>query len=80
MKAYRDFIAETLAEASIIARRNFGKVSGTTKPEDNNQVLTEADIEIGSMIVEAISQEYRSITLLTKRRGWSIMRQRIRGW
>lgn len=48
---YQAFLARTLEAASEIARRNFGKVTGATKAGDNNQVLTETDLEIGAYIV-----------------------------
>lgn len=54
---YRDFITSALEEASQIANDNFGKVSGTTKGEDNNQVLTITDKEIGQLLIQRV-QEY----------------------
>ena len=52
---YTAFITEILQEVSGIAVQNFGKVSSASvKSNDNNQVLTETDIEIGNYIVSAI--------------------------
>lgn len=69
MQDYKDFILEILDEASDIARRSFGEVSGTTKPEDNNQVLTETDIEIGNTIVNAIKAKYPEHNVIDEESG-----------
>ncbi len=55
---FQHFIESTLKEASDIATSYFGKVSGTTKPGDNNQVLTEADIAIGKLLVTKVKEHY----------------------
>lgn len=69
MQDYKDFIVKVLEEASGIARSSFGKVSGTTKPEDNNQVLTETDIEIGNAIVDAIRAKYPEHNIIDEEAG-----------
>ena len=46
---YKTFLIDVLKESSKIALNFYGKVSGSIKPEDPNQVLTEADIEIGKL-------------------------------
>jgi len=43
--SYQDFIKIVLEESAKIADEKFGKVSGTIKDGDSNQVLTQADIE-----------------------------------
>ena len=43
---YKQFVNESLQKVSKIANAQFGKVTATTKAEDNNQVLTETDLEI----------------------------------
>jgi len=48
---YKVFLEEVLIRSSEIALTFFGKVSGVVKKEDNNQVLTDADIAIGKYIV-----------------------------
>jgi myo-inositol-1(or 4)-monophosphatase len=68
-EGFKDFILEVLGEASKIAVRSFGTVSGTTKPEDNNQVLTETDIEIGNQIVAAIKQKYPEYNVIDEEAG-----------
>jgi myo-inositol-1(or 4)-monophosphatase len=69
MQQYKDFILEVLNEASTIAIRSFGKVEGTTKPEDNNQVLTETDVEIGNKIVAAIKSRYPEHNIIDEEAG-----------
>ena len=69
MQQYKDFILAVLDEASAIATRSFGKVSGTTKPEDNNQVLTETDVEIGNKIVAAIKAKYPEHNIIDEEAG-----------
>lgn len=69
MEQYKRFISEILALTSNIALQNFGKVSGTTKPEDNNQVLTETDIEIGKTIVSAIRKQFPEHNIIDEESG-----------
>jgi len=69
MQDYKEFIRETLHQVSDIARASFGRVSGTTKPEDNNQVLTETDIEIGNAIVTAIKAKYPGHNIIDEEAG-----------
>lgn len=69
MEQYKSFITEILALTSNIALQNFGKVSGTTKPEDNNQVLTETDIEIGKTIVAAIREQFPEHNIIDEETG-----------
>lgn len=69
MEQYKSFIAEILALTSNIALQNFGKVSGTTKPEDNNQVLTETDLEIGKTIVAAIREQFPDHNIIDEETG-----------
>ena len=55
---YKNFIDHVLIEAAKIANQYFGKVSSTVKPDDQNQVLTEADIKVGKFIVEQIKRNF----------------------
>jgi myo-inositol-1(or 4)-monophosphatase len=66
---YKYFIEETLKEASIIAQNNFGKVSGTIKGSDNNQVLTETDLEIGKTIIEKIKNKFPEHNIIDEEAG-----------
>lgn len=69
MQKYKDFILQTLATASVIATKSFGKVSGTTKPDDNNQVLTETDVQIGHAIVAAIQAKFPDHNVIDEEAG-----------
>ncbi len=66
---YKFFLQETLERSSEIAKSYFGKVSGTTKKGDNNQVLTEADLEIGKYIIEAIKQKFPTYNIIDEEAG-----------
>ncbi|OGK10124.1 hypothetical protein A2767_05135 [Candidatus Roizmanbacteria bacterium RIFCSPHIGHO2_01_FULL_35_10] len=66
---YQNFIIESLIEAAKIARENFGKVSGTTKKEDNNQVLTETDLTIGKLLVDKVKKEYPQHNIIDEETG-----------
>lgn len=66
---YREFIKVVLQEASKIATEKFGKVSGTIKKGDNNQVLTEADLAIGKFIIEKIQQQYPGHSIIDEETG-----------
>jgi len=69
MNQYKDFILDILDKTSFIAVRSFGKVSGTTKLKDNNQVLTETDIEIGKTIVSAIREQFPDHNIIDEETG-----------
>lgn len=66
---YRTFLVKTLEDAARIARDRFGKVSSTTKVSDPTQVVTEADMEIGSMIIEAIQRTYPTHNIIDEEMG-----------
>ena len=66
---YCPFITSLLNESSQIARNNFGKVSGTVKKNDNNQVLTETDLAIGKLLVERIKKEFPSHNIVDEESG-----------
>lgn len=66
---YSEFISGILAEASAIARSNFGKVSGVGKGDDNNQVLTSADLEIGTFLVDQVSLKYPDHNIIDEEKG-----------
>ncbi len=70
MNNYTQFIKETLTEASKIADQNFYKVSASTiKTGDNNQVLTQTDLEIGQMIVARIRETYPDFNIIDEEAG-----------
>lgn len=66
---YIQFIQYILKKATYIANANFGKVKGSVKPEDNNQVLTQTDLEIGKLIVNEISNFYPSFNIIDEEAG-----------
>lgn len=66
---YQQFVTEVLEQASDIARVKFGNVSSSTKPEDNNQVLTEADLAIGKYLVGKIQEIYPGHNIIDEEAG-----------
>lgn len=66
---YRTFIEESLLEASKIANNKFGKVTGSRKADDNNQILTEADLAIGKFIIGKIQQQYSGYNIIDEEMG-----------
>lgn len=67
--AYTDFITNILGETSAVALSNFGKVTGTTKAEDNNQVLTETDLQIGQHIIAKIKDIFPGHNIIDEEAG-----------
>jgi myo-inositol-1(or 4)-monophosphatase len=66
---YRSFIAQLLASASAVALDNFGKVSGTTKAGDPNQVLTATDLRIGRLVADEIKRCYPAHNIIDEETG-----------
>ncbi len=66
---YIEFIVNILGEASKIALAHFGKISGITKPDDNNQVLTDADLAIGKKIISLIHDKYPTHNIIDEEAG-----------
>lgn len=67
---FKDFIKEVLENASSVARKNFGKTSSVSiKTGDNNQVLTETDLEIGKLIVSKIQDTYPTHSIIDEEAG-----------
>lgn len=66
---YQVFLARTLEAASEIAHRNFDKVTGATKAGDNNQVLTETDLEIGAYIVGQMREQFPEHNVIDEEAG-----------
>jgi len=66
---YREFMKQELAKAAETANSFFGKVSGTVKTGDNNQVLTEADIAIGKQLVAAVQATYPDHNVIDEEAG-----------
>lgn len=58
MIMYKNFILSCLEQASDIALNKFGHIDHTVKQDDNNQVLTEADLEIGALLVDRVVEAF----------------------
>lgn len=66
---FQPFLSQTLQQGAHIASRNFGKVSGSIKAGDSNQVLTETDLEIGRHIIEEIEKHYPDHNIIDEEAG-----------
>jgi myo-inositol-1(or 4)-monophosphatase len=66
---YLIFLMQELTRAGELAQSYFGKVSGTTKPGNSKQVLTEADIAIGKQIVAAVRKQYPDHNIIDEEAG-----------
>lgn len=67
--SYKDVVVELLGNSSLIAKKHFGKVTSSVKPGDNNQVLTETDLEIGSYLVGKIQEFYPEHNIIDEESG-----------
>lgn len=66
---YTEFLGDTLNEAAKIALSYFGNVTGNTKAEDSNQVLTDADVAVGEYIVERVQAAYPAYNVIDEEAG-----------
>lgn len=66
---YRQFLEEHLQAAGDVAMSYFGKVTATTKPGDNNQVLTDADVAVGKYLVNAVRTAYPDYNVIDEEAG-----------
>lgn len=66
---YKDFITQSLKEASQIAGKRFGKVTGMVKDGDTNQVLTETDLEIGRLLIGKVQTEFPDYNIIDEEAG-----------
>ncbi|HUB93613.1 MAG TPA: inositol monophosphatase [Verrucomicrobiae bacterium] len=67
--SYLTFLDKELREAAKIALSYYGNVHATTKPGDNNQVLTEADLAIGKYLVSAVRKNYPDYNVIDEEAG-----------
>lgn len=67
--SYTQFIETSLSQASQIALKYAGNVKGITKPEDNNQVLTQADLDIGKFLIRQIESTYADHNIIDEEAG-----------
>lgn len=68
-RASSEFLTELLEEASAVAREKFGSVSGVVKAGDSNQVLTEADLAIGNLLITRIQRAYPGDSIIDEEAG-----------
>lgn len=66
---YTAFLTNLLQTAGQTALEYFGNVSSTTKPRDNNQVLTQADLDIGKQLVAAVRTAYPDYNVIDEEAG-----------
>lgn len=67
---YLQFLEQVLQETSEIANNNFGKTHDIKiKPADNNQVLTETDLAIGSHVIAAIKKQFPTYNIIDEEAG-----------
>lgn len=66
---YHKFIQNTLGSSSELAKKYFGHVSSRTKSDDPHQVLTDADIAIGSMIINKIHYSFPFDNIIDEEAG-----------
>ena len=66
---YTTFLEKVLAEASKIAKANFGRSTESVKEGDNNQVLTETDLAVGKLIVDAIQEAFPEHSIVDEEAG-----------
>lgn len=67
--SYTDFIKGVLENSSVVANKNFGKVTGRLKPHDSTQVLTDTDIEIGNYLIGEVRKNYPSHNIIDEESG-----------
>lgn len=56
-------------DASTLAMTFFGKTSAAVKPEDNNQVLTDADLAVGKLLVERSTRAFPDFNIIDEETG-----------
>jgi myo-inositol-1(or 4)-monophosphatase len=67
---YRNFIQQLLQQTSKIAHDNFGKTHDIKiKPADNNQILTETDLAIGTHAISLIKSAYPGYNIIDEEAG-----------
>lgn len=69
MYDFAEFLKVCMKDASALAMTYFGKVNGTVKLDDNNQVLTEADIAVGKMLVDMSKERYPDFNIIDEEAG-----------
>src|SRR5690242_9892420 len=58
-----------IMDYQLFLNKSFGNVTGSTKGDDNNQVLTETDVAIGKFLIEKIKQTYPDYNIIDEETG-----------
>lgn len=66
---YRQFIEKQLQQAAELAQKMFKKDRGVAKTDDPNQVLTEADVAIGELLVSAVKNAFPEHNIIDEEAG-----------
>lgn len=66
---YFDFLRNSLEKASIIAREKYGHVSSIEKNGDPHQILTQADLQIGTMLIAEIEKQFATHNIIDEEKG-----------
>ena len=66
---YQIFLNQALQEASQIANDSFGKVNGTIKGTDHNQILTETDLAVGKLLISQVKSAYPDYNIIDEEAG-----------
>ena len=66
---YQKFVETTLTEATKMAMACFKNISSINKPGDNNQVLTQADLDIGQYIISQAKKYYPEFNIIDEEAG-----------
>jgi|GEM_PF-1834444 len=66
---YTTFLTQVLIHTSQLANTQFGRVSGQSKGDDNNQVLTQTDLEIGQFIITELKKNYPEHNIIDEEAG-----------
>ena len=69
MSDFTNFLTNAIDEASKLALSFYGNVTATVKSEDNNQVLTEADLAVGKLLVEKATERFPDFNLIDEETG-----------
>lgn len=69
MFMYSSFIQTSLQNAAKIANDHFGKVTGLLKDGDPNQVLTQADLDIGKYIIGELKKTFPDHNIVDEEAG-----------
>jgi myo-inositol-1(or 4)-monophosphatase len=66
---YRTFIADTLEQAGKIAESHHGSAVGTPKGGDIRSLVTQADLEVGELLVNAVQAKYPDHNVVDEETG-----------